>query len=32
MVDHDNVTKGNINKHNLEWPQISDHSYKILII
>ena len=32
MINYDNVTKGNINKYNSNWPQIFDHSYKILII
>ena len=32
MVDLGNVTKGNINNHNLNWPQIVDHSQKILVI
>ena len=32
MVDLGNVTKGNINNHNLNWPQIVDHSQKILEI
>ena len=32
MVNFDYVTKGNIKKHNLNWPNISDHPYRILII
>ena len=32
MVDYVNVTKGNINNHNLNWPQIVDHSQRILVI
>ena len=32
MVDYGNVTKGNINNHNLNWPQIVDHSQRILVI
>ena len=30
MISYNDVTKGNINKHNLNWPQISDHPYRIL--
>ena len=33
MFNFDDVTKENIKKkHNPKWPQIPDHSYKILII
>ena len=32
MINLDNVTKENIKQHNPNWPQISAHSYKILII
>ena len=32
MINYDNVTKGNINEYNSNWPQIFDHLYKILII
>ena len=31
MFNYDNATKGNINEHNPNWPQIFDHSYRILI-
>ena len=30
MISYNDVTNGNINKHNLNWPRISDHPYKIL--
>ena len=32
MINYDSVTKRNINKHNLNWPQTPDHPYRILII
>ena len=32
MINFDAVTKENIKKHNLTWPQIPDHPYRILII
>ena len=33
MINFDDVTKKkNIKEHNPNWPQILDHSYKILII
>ena len=32
VINYDDITKENINKHNLNWPQISDHTYTILII
>ena len=32
MINFDDVTKENIKKHNPDWPQISDHPFKILII
>ena len=32
MINFDNVTKENITKHNLNWPKIPGHPYKILII
>ena len=32
MIKFDNVTKENIKEHNPNWPQISDHPYRILII
>ena len=32
MINYDDVTKENINKHNLNWPQIPNHSYRILIV
>ena len=31
MINFDNVTKGNIKEHNLNWPEIPDHPYKTLI-
>ena len=31
-TNYDAVTKENINKHNLNWPIISHHPYRILII
>ena len=32
MINYDDVTKENIHKHNLNWPKITDHPYRILII
>ena len=32
MIQFDYVTKENIKGHNLNWPQIPDHPYRILII
>ena len=32
MIDFDNFTKENIKKHNLNWPQIPDHTYRAIII
>ena len=32
MINFDDVKKKNIKEHNPNWPQILDHSYKILII
>ena len=32
MINFDNVTKENIKQYNLNWPQISDHLYRILIL
>ena len=32
MINFDDVTKENIKQHNLNWPDILDHSYKILIV
>ena len=32
MINFDHVTKENIKTHKPNWPQISDHSYRILII
>ena len=32
MIIFDDVTKENMKKHNLNWPQILDHPYRILII
>ena len=31
MINFHGVTKGNIKEHNLNWPQIPDHQYRILI-
>ena len=30
MINSDDVTKENIKEHNLNWPQIPDHPYRIL--
>ena len=32
MINFENVTKENIKEHSLNWPQFSDHPYRILII
>ena len=32
MINFDDLTKGNIKEHNPNWPQIRDHSYRILTI
>ena len=32
MVNFDNYTNENKTEHNLKWPYIPDHSYRILII
>ena len=32
MISFDDVTKENIMEHNGNWPQISDHPYRISII
>ena len=32
MINFDDVTKENIKEENPNWPQISDHPYRILII
>ena len=32
MMNFDDVTKENVKEHNPNWPQISDHPYRILII
>ena len=32
MINFDDVVKENIKNHNLNWPQIPDHPYRILII
>ena len=32
MINFDDAVKENIKKHNPNWPQISDHPYRILII
>ena len=29
MINYDDVTKGNMNKHNSNWPQVPDHLYRI---
>ena len=31
MINYNNVTKENINNHNLNWLRIPDHPYRILI-
>ena len=32
MINFDDVTKEKIKEHNPNWPQISDHLYRILIL
>ena len=32
MVNFDDVTKENIKEHDICWPKIPDHPYRILII
>ena len=32
MINFDEYTKENKKEHNLNWPHIPDHSYRILII
>ena len=32
IINSDDVTKENIKEHNPNWPEIPDHSYRILII
>ena len=32
MINFDDITKENIKEHNPNWPQIPDHSYRILVI
>ena len=32
VINFDDVIKENIKKHNLNWPEISDYPYRILII
>ena len=32
MINFDNYTNENKTQHNLKWPYIPDHSYRILII
>ena len=32
MINFDDITKENIKEHNPNWPQIPDHSYKILTV
>ena len=31
MINFDDVIKGSIKEHNPDWPQVPDHSYRILI-
>ena len=31
MINFDEVTKGNVTEHDLNWPKIPDHPYRILI-
>ena len=32
MINFDNIAKVNIKEHNLNWPQIRNHQYRILLI
>ena len=32
MINYDDITKGNISKHNLNWPRIPVYPYSVLII
>ena len=32
MINLDDVTKGNLKEHNINWPQIPNHSCRILMI
>ena len=32
MINFDYITKDNIKEHNPNWPQITDHPYRILMI
>ena len=32
MINCDDVIKENLKEHNPNWPQIADHSYRILIM
>ena len=32
MINSDDVLKENIKEHNPNWPEIPDHSYRILIV
>ena len=32
MIKFDDVTKTNIKEHNQNWPEIPDHSYRMLIV
>ena len=32
MINFDNVTKEETEKHNPNWPQVPDHPYRILLI
>ena len=31
LINFDDFLKGNLNKHNSNWPEIPDHPFKILI-
>ena len=31
MINFDDLTKENVKEHNLNWPQIPDHPYRILV-
>ena len=32
MINYDDVTKSSMNRHNLNWQQIPDYAYRLLII
>ena len=32
MFNFHYITKGDIKEHNLNWPEISDHPYRILVV